>query len=83
MRSTSIATTGFTRRPLVLDNSRSAHRVQFKVVRDGDRSAEHLQLPTTVAALESCYVVTFDPSVDVTAAGRRVLSTDVAALTCR
>ena len=31
---------GITRRHLALDNRRSAHRVQFKVVRDGDRFAE-------------------------------------------
>lgn len=182
---TKTATTGITRRTVVLDNTRSAHRVQFKVVRDGDRFAEHrvyvwvparqkrsvvvsvpqrstvsvrvrvpemgrrdLRLSATVAALEKCYVATVDPKatfggvschggdsiaqivldnratsdeevdytvassygdstasftvrpassdnyylpvpagrtthVDVTAAGRRVLSTDIAAASCR
>jgi len=31
---------GITRRTVVLDNTRSAHRVQYKVVRDGDRFAD-------------------------------------------
>lgn len=34
------ATTGITRRPVVLNNTRSAHRVQFKVVRAGDQVAD-------------------------------------------
>ena len=34
------ATEGVTRRTLVLDNSRSRKRAQFKVVRDGDRFAD-------------------------------------------
>ncbi|WP_243056564.1 hypothetical protein [Nocardioides sp. SR21] len=182
---TKTATSGITRRTVVLDNTRSAHRVQFKVVRDGDRFAEHkvyvwvparetrsvvvsvpqrttasvrvrvpemgrrdLRLSATVSALRSCYVATVDPKaafggvschggdsvaqivldnrrtsdekvdytvassygdstasftvrpassdnyylpvpdgrsthVDVTAAGRRVLSTDIAAVDCR
>lgn len=182
---TKTSAAGITRRTVVLDNTRSAHRVQFKVVRDGDRFAEHrvyvwvparqkrsvvvsvpqrstvsvrvrvpemgrrdLRLSATVAALESCYVATVDPRatfggvschggdsvaqivldnratsdekidytvassygdstasftvrpassdnyylpvpdgrtthVDVTAAGRRVLSTDIAAASCR
>ena len=95
---TTTATAGITRRTVVLDNTRSAHRVQFKVVRDGDRYAEHkvyvwvpahrtrsavvsvpqrstvslrvrvpemgrrdLRLSATVAALPSCYVATVDP----------------------
>ena len=37
---TRTATEGVTRRTLVLDNSRSRRRVQFKVVRDGDRYAD-------------------------------------------
>ena len=179
------ATAGTTRRTVVLDNTRSAHRVQFKVVRDGDRYAQHrvyvwvpahekrsvavsvpqrstvsvrvrvpemgrrdLRLSATVSALRSCYVATVDPQasfagvschngdsvaqivldnrrtsdeeidytvessygdstasftvrpasaanyylpvpdgrsthVEVTAAGERVLSTDIAAISCR
>ena len=37
---TRTATEGVTRRTLVLDNSRSRRRVQFRVVRDGDRYAD-------------------------------------------
>jgi len=37
---TKTRTEGVTRRTLVLDNTRSAHRVQYKVVRDGDRYAD-------------------------------------------
>lgn len=92
------ATTGVTRRTVVLDNSRSAHRVQFKVVRVGDHLAQHkvyvwvpahrtrsvvvsvpqrttasvrvrvpemggraLRLSATVPALRSCYVATVAP----------------------
>lgn len=182
---TTTAGAGITRRTVVLDNTRSAHRVQFKVVRDGDRFADHrvyvwvparqkrsvvvsvaqrsmvsvrvrvpemgrrdLRLSATVSALRSCYVATVEPRaafggvschsgdsvaqivldnrrtsdeevdytvassygdstasftvrpassdnyylpvpdgrsthVEVTAAGRRVLSTDIAAVDCR
>ena len=95
---TKTATTGITRRTVLLDNTRSEHRVQFKVVRNGDRFAEHmvyvwvpahqkrtvvvsvsqrstvsvrvrvpemgrndLRLSATVVALEGCYVATVDP----------------------
>ena len=93
---------GVTRRTLVLDNRRSAHRVQFKVVRQGDRYAdpvtyvwvpahgraslttsvpqrstvsvrvrvpemgrEELRLSATVAALASCYVERVDPKASL------------------
>lgn len=38
---TKTATEGITRRTVVLDNTRSAHRVQYKIVRSGDRFADH------------------------------------------
>lgn len=93
---------GITRRSIVLDNERSAHRVQFHVVRAGDRFAErlvyvwvparqsrsvvvsvpqrttvsvrvrvpemgvdNLRLSSTVAALASCYVETVDPKASL------------------
>lgn len=99
---TKTASTGITRRTVVLDNTRSARRVQFKVVRDGDRFAdptvyvwvpahrrksvivsvpqrttasvrvrvpemgrEELRLSTTVAALASCYVATVKPKASL------------------
>lgn len=99
---TKSATTGVTRRTLVLDNTRSAHRVQYKVVRDGDRVADpvvyvwvpahrtrsltvsvpqrttvsvrvrvpemgrqELRLSATVAALASCYVPTVRPKASL------------------
>ncbi|MEP9362101.1 hypothetical protein ABLE68_03975 [Nocardioides sp. CN2-186] len=99
---TKTATTGITRRTIVLDNTRSARRVQFKVVRDGDRFADptvyvwvpahgrksvtvsvpqrttasvrvrvpemgrgELRLSTTVAALASCYVATVKPKASL------------------
>lgn len=34
--------TGITQRTVVLDNMRSAHRVQYRVVRAGDRFADHV-----------------------------------------
>jgi hypothetical protein len=99
---TKSASAGVTRRQLVLDNTRSAHRVQYKVVRHGDRYAdpavhvwvpahasksltvsvpqrstvsvrvrvpemgrEDLRLSATVAALRSCYVPTVDPKASL------------------
>jgi hypothetical protein len=99
---TKSAGAGITRRTIVLDNTRSARRVQFKVVRDGDRFADptvyvwvpahrrksvivsvpqrttasvrvrvpemgrrELRLSTTVAALASCYVATLKPQASL------------------
>jgi hypothetical protein len=80
--------TGITRRTLVLDNTRSARRVQFKVVRDGDRFADpsvyvwvpaHRSKSVTVSVPQR---TTVSVRVRVPEMGRRELrlSTTVAAL---
>ncbi|MBZ5737727.1 hypothetical protein [Nocardioides mangrovi] len=96
------ARVGVTQRRIVLDNSRSAHRAQFKVVRNGDHDAdpvvyvwvpaaakkrvtvsvpqrttvsvrvrvpemgrEDLRLSATVRALDSCYVARVAPKASL------------------
>jgi hypothetical protein len=80
--------TGVTRRPIVLDNRRSEHRVQFKVVRSGDQVARHTVYVWVPAHRRKSLIVsvpqrdTASVRVRVPEMGRRELrlSTTVAAL---